>query len=313
MDINVILNPIIKLFIAIAIGFLAGKTGYLGENVRQSISKIIVNITLPLLILTSLLSRELSADLAIGALISAVSCIVIVTVLYFLGLLTAKMFRLSEPTKTLHAVLSASGNVAFLGYPLVGAVFGPEARFFAIVYGMVNDIIFWTMGIYLVNRSANKNETEKAYKKLLNPTTISIILGTILLFLKFKLPPVINDSFTGIGETTTYLSMIFIGMTLAKIDITKIYKRVSMTSPVLLKMIIVPIAVAYLFTKIGINPLVIGGVVLEIAMPAQTVTSIVAMEAGSDEQYAAEYIFFSTLLSLVTLPLVYYVMQGFIG
>ncbi len=311
MDINVILNPIIKLFIAIFIGFIAAKTGYLGENIRQSISKIIVNITLPLLVLTSLLSRELSSELAIGALIAAASCIVVVTVLYFLGLLTAKVFGLKEPTKTLHAVLSASGNVAFLGYPLVGAVFGAEARFFAIVYGMVNDIIFWTLGIYLVNRSANKNKTEKVYKKLLNPTTISIILGTILLFLGFKLPPVINESFTGIGETTTYLSMIFIGMTLSQIDIKHLYKRVSMLSPVLIKMVIVPMAVAFIFVNLGVSSLVIGAVVLEIAMPAQTVTSIVAMEAGSDEKYAAEYIFFSTLLSLITLPLVYYVMQSF--
>ena len=64
-----------------------------------------------------------------------------------------------------------------------------------------------------------------------------------------------------------------------------------------------------LFVHFGLNPVTIGAVVLEIAMPAQTVASIVAMEAGSDEKYAAEYIFFSTLLSLLTLPLIYYIME----
>ncbi len=310
MDINVIVNPIIKLFIAIFIGFVSAKTGYLKENVRVVISKVIVNITLPLMIFTSLLSKELSGDTVVNSAVSAITCLVVMTVLYILGILTAKIFRLKEPTKTLHAVLSASGNVGFLGYPVVGAVFGAEARFFAIIYGMVNDLLFWTLGIYLINRKTEKEKSDKAYKKLLNPNTIAFLIGIPMLFLKVKLPPILNESLSGIGETTTYLSMIFIGMTLATIDIKKIYKRVSMIAPVVIKMVIAPIVTAFLLIKWGINPLTIGAVVLQIAMPAQTVTSIVAMEAGSDEKYAAEYIFFSTLISLVTLPLVYYVMQS---
>lgn len=313
MDISVIVNPIIKLFIAILIGFVSAKTGYLKENVRLVISKVIVNITLPLMIFTSLLSKEMTGDTAVNAGITAITALLVMTVLYFIGILTAKIFRLKEPTKTLHAVLSASGNIGFLGYPVVGAVFGAEARFFAIIFGMVNDLLFWTFGIYIINRSSSNENNEKAYKKLLNPNTIAFLIGVPMLLLKIKLPPILNESLSGIGETTTYLSMIFIGMTLATIDIKQLYKRVSMIAPAMIKMIIMPIIVAYLFVRLGVNPLTIGAVVLQIAMPAQTVTSIIALEAGSDEKYAAEYIFFSTLLSLITLPLVYYVMQSFIA
>lgn len=308
MDMSVIIDPIIKLFIAIFIGFVSVKTGYLAADMRTVLSKIIIRITLPLMIITSLLSKDLTHDTAANAAVAAISAVVVVTVLYFLGLGTAKIFRLKEPTKTLHAVLSGSGNVGFLGYPVALAVFGTEGLFYAVIYGMVNDAIFWTVGVYLINRSGGSLMGKAALKKLINPNTVAFLIGFPLLFLGVKLPPVLNDAFSGIGSVTTYMSMLFIGMTLATIDIKSLYKRVSMIAPAMIKMVIVPVLAARLFVHFGLNPVTIGAVVLEIAMPAQTVTSIVAMEAGSDEKYAAEYIFFSTLLSLVTLPLIYYIM-----
>lgn len=310
MNISVILNPIVKLFVAIFIGFISAKTGYLKENIRISISKIIVNITLPLMIFTSLIAKELNMDMLKDVGIVVFTSFVVMTVLYFLGILTAKIFKLKEPTKSLHAVLSASGNVGFLGYPLVTAVFGAQARFFSIIYGMVNDILFWTLGVYLINKPTAIRKNENPYKKLLNPNTLAFLIGIPFLVFKIKLPPILNESLSSIGETTTYLSMIFIGMTLATIDVKNILKNASMIAPAVLKMIIAPIIVTFVFITLKVNPLVIGAVVLQIAMPAQTVTSIVAKEADSNEQYAAYYIFFSTVLSLITLPFVYYVVMS---
>lgn len=309
MDVSVIVDPIVKLFIAIFIGFVSVKTGYLTADMRNVLSKIIIKITLPLMIVTSLLSKELNGDTAVNAAVAAASAVVVMTVLYFLGLGTASLFRLKEPTKTLHAVLSGSGNVGFLGYPVSLAVFGTEGLFYAVIYGMVNDAVFWTVGVYLINRSGGSLLGKQALKKLINPNTVAFLIGVPLLFFGVKLPPLLQDAFTGIGSVTTYMSMLFIGMTLATIDIKSLYKRVSMIAPAVIKMVIVPILVAALLVRFGLNPVTIGAVVLEIAMPAQTVASIVAMDANSDEKYAAEYIFFSTLLSLITLPLIYCVME----
>ena len=148
MYMSVIIDPIVKLFIAILIGFVSVKAGYLSADMRNVLSKIIIKVTLPLMIITSLLSKNLSGDTTLNAAVAAVSAVVVMTVLYFLGLGTANLFRLKEPTKTLHAVLSGSGNVAFFGYPVALAVFGTEGLFYAVIYGMVKDVIFWTVGVY---------------------------------------------------------------------------------------------------------------------------------------------------------------------
>lgn len=309
MDVSIIIYPIVQLFIAIIIGIVSAKTDYLSENVRTALSKVIVNITLPLMIITSLMSKELNGEVAINMAIVAICAVITVVVLFFIGLGTAKMFRLKEPTKTLHAILSESGNVAFLGYPIVLAVLGPEGMFYAVIYGMVNDAIFWSAGVYLMYRSSGNLKGKASAKKLLNANTIAFLIGVPLMLFKVKFPAILFDTLMGIGSMTTYLSMLFIGMTLARINIKTLYKRVSMIAPAIIKMVIAPLCVSVVLFLIGVEPIVAGAIVLEIAMPAQTSASIVAMDAGSDEQYAAEYIFFSTLLSLVTLPLVYYIMM----
>ncbi len=313
MDMSIVMNPIAMLFIAIAIGFVSVKTGYLEENMRKVISAVIVKITLPLLLFTSLLSKDLTSDTLSNAAIAAVAALVVVTALFALGYLTAKLFSIKEPTKTLHAVLSGSGNVVFLGYPLILSVFGNEALFYAVIYGLVNDALLWTAGVYFINRSSGQVMGKEAIKKLFNPNTIAFLIGLPLMFLGVKLPPLLEETLSGIGSLTTYLSMIFIGMTLATIDIKHLYKRVYMLPCALIKMVIAPILACLLFLKLGVSAVVMGAVVLEIAMPAQTIVTVIASDANSDERYAAEYVFFSTVLALITLPFVYYIMGRLVG
>lgn len=313
MDMSMIINPIVMLFIAILIGFVSVKCNYLNADIRTVLSKIIVKITLPCLIVTSLLSKELSGEVVGNAAIAVLSGIVVIPGLCLLGICTAKLFRLKEPTKTVHAILSGGGNTSFLGYPIVLAIFGTEGLFYAVLFSMVNESLFWTVGVYLLYRSGGAKEKGNSLKKLFNPNTITFLITIPLMLLKVKLPPIINDALSGIGSTTIELSMLFIGMTLATVDVKKLYQRVSMLLPAFIKMVIAPVLVGILLIKIGVGALTTGVLMLEIAMPAQTVVSIVAMEANSDEQYAAEYIFFSTMLSLVTLPFVYYIMERMIG
>jgi predicted permease len=312
MDLLVIIEQIIKLFIVIAIGYGGAKSGYLPVHYKDIISKVIVKITLPLLIITSMMSKELSADTLLNTGVAAGSAVVVIVVLYAIGLLSAKIFRLSEPTKTVHALISATGNVVFLGYPVISAVYGAEGLFYAVIYGIINDVFLWSIGVYLVNKSTGNASSKEALKKLLNPNTVSCILGIILLVLGVKLPGVIFDTLSGVGNLTTNLSMLFIGMVLSTISVSKIYKRVSMFAVVVLKMIAVPVLAAYLLSFTGVNPITCGAIVLQIAMPAQTVMSIITNEAESDVSYSAEYIFISTVLSIGTLPLVYYLAEKFI-
>lgn len=312
MDISIIIEQIIKLFIVIAIGYGSVKCGYLSVDYKEIISKVIKKITLPLLIITSMMSKELSSEVLVNTGISALSAVVVIVLLYGVGLLSAKMFRLKEPTKTVHSLVAATGNVVFLGYPVISAVYGADGLYYAVIYGIVNDLFLWSIGVYLVNKSTGKSTSKEAFKKLLNPNTLSCVVGILFMLLGVKLPKTLFDTLSGVGHLTTNLSMIFIGMVLSTVNIAKIYKRVSMLAIIVLKMVITPVCAAILLSKFGVNPVVCGAIVLQIAMPAQTVMSIMTNEAGSDVAYSAEYIFLSTIISIGTLPLVYYLAEKLI-
>ncbi len=309
MDITIIVEAIIKLAIAIFIGYFAAKTGYVPASSRETISKLIMRITLPLLILTSLLSKELSADAAKNSLIVVGVAVISMAVLFSVGWLTAKIFRLPRATKAVHAVLTASGNIVFLGYPVLSAVYGAEGLLYAVVYGITNDMLLWSVGVYSVYKTVSDESPKAALKKLINSNTITFAVAIPLMLLGFKIPKVLNDALTNIGDLTIYLSMLFIGMTLSEIKIRYIYKRFSMFAMILTKMIIAPIVIVMILKGFSLGHVVCGAIALEIAMPAQTITSIMVHDAKSDLNYVTEYIFISTIISLVTLPFVYYFVE----
>ena len=120
---------------------------------------------------------------------------------------------------------------------------------------------------------------------------------------------IIKDVLTNVGGITTYLSMLFIGMTLAMVDFRHIYKRVSLFVLTLVKMLAVPLLLICILRFMPFAPLVKYVLVLQAGIPTSTVLVILSDNYGCDTVYSAEGVFITTLLSIGTLPLLYHFMQ----
>lgn len=306
MDFSAVIYKIGMLAIIILVGFTAVKTGYLDVKIKDSISKLIVKIVLPCLIISSISSREIESGVLnelFAVFLMSVFCL---AVLYLMGVLTAKLFKIPEATAKVHKLLTCLGNVTFVGYPVITAMYGEEGFFYAIVYWLVNDMFLWTFGVFTLQGG---NKKSAALKRLINPNTIAFTIAILMLSFGIKLPPLVFDTVEGIGSLTVCLSMIFIGMALADVDIRHAVRKwwIFVIAPI--KMIILPILFIYIFKAFGIREIILGAVVLEAAMPAQTVLSILANESGADFEYAACGMFVTTFLSLLTLPFVGYMIE----
>ena len=306
MDFSAVIYRIGILAIIILVGFTAVKTGYLDAKIKDSISKLIVKIVLPCLIISSISSKEIENGVIkdlFSVFLMSVFCLAI---LYAVGALTAKILKIPEGTARVHKLLTCLGNVTFVGYPVITAMYGEDGFFYAIIYWLVNDLFLWTFGVFIL-RSGNKKG--EVLKKMVNPNTIAFTVALLMLSFGIKLPPLIYDTVSGIGGLTTYLSMIFIGMALSDVDVRHAIKKWWILAVAPIKMIILPILFIYLFKACGIREIILGAVVLEAAMPTQTVLSILANESGADFEYAACGMFVTTLLSLLTLPFVGYMIK----
>ena len=291
-------------------GFLIVKTGYVEAKHKDSISKLIVKLILPCLIISSI-SKENFEVSRLGelttVLIMSVFCIL---TLFVIGVITAKLLKIPKATVAAHKMMSCLGNVIFMGYPIIVATYGETGFFYAIIYWLLNDLFMWTVGVFIL--SGEKNGAGGSFwKKLVNPNTISFLIAILMFVFGIKLPPVLNEAATSVGSLTTALSMIFIGMTLATVDVKKTMKKwwIFVIAP--LKLVIMPLAFLFFFKWLGIPEILLGVVVLEAAMPAQTVLTILAHEHKADYEYTAVGLFITTVASLVTLPLICWFLQNF--
>ena len=287
------------------LGFLGVKLKYIKVELKESISQLILKFTLPLLNITAITGQELRPDMLQNAGILIGILVVVFAVLCSIGALAARIFRLPASTKTIHTLMSTFGNVIFLGYPLITALYGQEGLFYAIVYALVYDGIVRTLGVFLLAKSGT-GDTKSGLKKLINPNTIAFAVALCMLAVGLRLPSSVHETLASVGAMTTPLSMLFIGITLGSIPLRGIYKRFSIYCIIIIKMLLVPLCLTLILSHLPMDRTLMGVLIMQVAMPAQTILTVLANNFGSDYRYATECVFITTVASLVTLPAVYW-------
>lgn len=300
-----ILTCIATLGLAILVGFVCSKSGYLPAAVKPALSKIVVKLTLPVLIAVSLTKTEITQEKLINSVFIVVCGLIVIGLLQLTGLLTERLFKKSAPP-ILHRCMTSFGNVVFVAYPLIQSLYGDEGLYYAALFAFSSDCWLWTFGVYSLSKLSGRSESLTAnLKRLINPSTIAFAVSFIMMVFGLKFTGIIGDVMNGFGSMTTYLSMLFIGGVLADVDFRGIYKKASLIALTLLKMIIVPFILILIFKLIPAAQDVESIIILQAAMPVSTVLVMLCSEYGGDTKYSAEGVFLSTLASLVTLPLVY--------
>ena len=302
---DVMIEKVILFAIIIGISFIATKLKWFSDNVRDGLSRVIIKVTAPLLIFTSIAGLEADQTLFTEALTIAVISFVIIASLIGIGKLYTKNSSLDEKTTGVQVALMTFGNVVFIAFPIFQSLYGAKGIFYAAFYHLINDMFLWTVGVKLIDYKSNLSK-KQIILNVINNNTVAIFLGLICLTYKVKFPPIIYNPIVGLGQTTVYLSLLFIGTTMAAVNVRETYKKLSIFVVVLVKMIIVPIAVALILFKVfsfGLSAMAMSVIVLQVAMPAMTIVAIIANELGVNYKYAAETVFVTTLISLFTLPL----------
>ncbi|MHB1394522.1 MAG: AEC family transporter [Clostridia bacterium] len=306
MDFNTAVSQILILFIIMFIGVAAKRTGIIDIRVQNSISLLLMKIAFPALIVSST-NFERTSDV----LPNMISILIITTVSYLLiatlCTLTAKWFRFDKKTTNVFISLIVFGNVGFMGYPVARAFFAEIGVFYATAVNLVFTTFVWTYGILLFDRQEKID-----LKKLLNLGSISSFIALFMFLFQLRLPYPLQTAMDLTGKMTTPLSMLLIGALIAEIDIAKLVsnKKVYLMSAI--KLVIIPLATAYILKFMGFNAIVISICTIMASMPSGATNAIFATQFDSEPLFASVGVFISTLLSILTLPLTVYVLTNFI-
>ena len=315
MNFTIITNQILVLALLAMIGVFATKLKVITEEVKNSIATIVFNITLPALIITSVSNVDLNKEILYNSVLVFVLSHVGILLLFFSGKISRSILKLKDKKRNIHLIHTMLGNVAFLGYPLFSALFpGGEGLLYAVIFHLTQDIYIWTVGVFEFNNSKNITFIE-ILKHLINPNTVAFIIGIIMLAIGFRLPEFINVPTVGLGKTTIYLAMLYIGAVLAQNTMIKAFKKPEIYALVFNKMLFVPFLLLLIINLLtSIFGIEIGNVaktvvVMQTAMPCMAMVVVLAKKFGSDDIHATENLFLTTIFSLTTLPLIYLIIQ----
>jgi malate permease and related proteins len=317
MESKIVLTQIAILAVVVIIGAIAARLKVFTSESKDVLSKVIFNISLPLMLFTNFFRLEATPRLIANSLSVLAITGFVVFFLLLIGWIATKIFRIKGVEAAVFKTHSMFGNTIFLGFPLITALFGVEGLLYASMYQLVSSIIMWTVGVIVLSHG-NGIPWKKSLLKVINPNTIATLLGLTLFLLSFKLPPVILKPMTELGAANTWLSMLYIGAMLVFSNVGGLLKRKSLYIISFSRLIAGPallISIFYLAAHfLGIAPekLVSSVIILEASMPCMATVVIMAKEFGSDDALAVGNVFVSTIFSILTLPLVVVAISRFL-
>ena len=196
------------------------------------------------------------------------------------------------------------GNVGFMGYPVVAAIFGHEAVFYAAVLNVVNTFAVFTIGTILIT---GKNEVEgsRFQKKVLYSTPmVAAYLTMLIVALEIdNIPEVISQPLTMIGNITVPAALMIIGSSMSHLSLRTMLGNSTVYATTAMRLAIIPLAMYYLCGALGFSDTVVKINTVVIAMPVATYGTILCLKYEKDATLMTEITFITTLFSMTTIPL----------
>ena len=299
----------LTLFAIVVVGYIAGKWGYMGGTFDKKLSKVVIDITCPALILSSAMTGELPDRRYILPLLG----ISVLTYLLLTGvaLLLPRFLTKKKDDEGVIGFAMMFGNVGFIGYPIVASIFGHEAVFYAAVLNVVNTFTVFTIGTMLVvgKNQSTAAEKEMSRKKMLRKVLystpmLSAYLTMLIVALEIKdIPEFISQPLTMIGNITVPAALLIIGSSMSQLPLRALLGNGTIYATTLMRLAILPVGIHYLMTLLGFSSFVVGINTVVIAMPVATYGTILCLRHGKDTTLITEVTFITTLLAMISIPL----------
>lgn len=294
------MNLQIELLLLMLIGFIVKRIKVIDTVQQRGLSELLINVILPATIIKSFISQQnTSLDVLKNSVIMIVVCLAIQLAIMLVSPLFQRFFD-KDKAKIMEYGLLVS-NSSFVGLPVIEYMFGLEAVMYASIYLIPMRFTMWTVGISLFSKDSDFKKNIK--KVIFHPCIIAVLLGFVLMFLPFTLPATFTETVAIVSRSSTCLSMIVIGAILADINFDHLLdKEIIVFSA--LRLFILPISVYLILKLIKLDSLLIAISVILTAMPCGSTCPILAQKYNSDYKFAAKLILVSSLLSVVSIPLI---------
>ncbi len=286
---NILVQTVIPVFSIILVGYAIGRIKKLDV---QTLVDLIVYLSAPCLIFSSIASSDINLTDFTTIAVSALAIILTMALLVFI------ILKLTKSDKKGLYLPMVFGNTCYLGYPVALFAFDMAGLSRAVVYDMMNSLVIFSLGIYIVH---HKNEIQEAFKV---PLIYAVVIGLVFNLLKIPIPEVISTPIEMIGMVTIPLALLVLGYKLTEIKICD--AKLAFLASVF--RITGGVLVALLIIKLfSIDGLVKNIIVLQAAMPSAVMSMILSAKYDRDASLVASVVLIATVISMLSIPLILYI------
>ena len=296
----VLIEKMALLVMLLALGYLCARLKLVGPEFNKGLSKLVINVFLAGMILSSVINKKLEmtgGDVAFGLLMMTLSMLICVGI----GWLSPTLLRIKDGDKGMYRILAAFMNNGFMGFPLVAAVYGENTVFFASLSNIPFNLLLYTAGVMLLQKG-DKN-TKFSIKSVINVPIVATLIAVVIFIFEIPMPKLVDDVADTLSAATVPLSMMCVGLSLGSVSLKEALLQPRLYGISLVRLLICPLAVWLVLRIFITNPVILGTIVILSACPSAIICTILGIQYGRDGVESSEAIFISTMLSMITIPL----------
>lgn len=295
----VLLQQMGILFVYMMIGYVACKKEYFDQEFGKKLSWFVVNVANPMLAISAVVNNEeqiAKKDFYVTVLLA----ICFYAFFLILAQILPRLIGVQKSDIGVYKMMTTFNNIGFMGFPVIAAAYGNGALIYAVPFSIMFNILCYTWGIQTLCGGGEKGN----WKRIINIGTISGIISIVLFFMQIPVPKMICSLSAGLSNLTGPLSMLVIGISIAAMELKDLFTDVKLLKFALIKLLAVPVAAMLLVCQVIDNRLICEVFLVMMATPAASMCAMLSQQYGGDYELAAKGVALTTILSVVTMPIV---------
>ncbi|MCI8694870.1 MAG: hypothetical protein HFH91_19610 [Lachnospiraceae bacterium] len=297
MTIFTIFFQMLALLIMIGTGFFVSKTGMMDEHTNAQMSRMIVNVFNPLLILSGSANSVGLIPLHTMGIVALIA-VGMFAAFIVIGMLLSPLFDRKPEQRKIFQMMFVFSNLGFIGIPVVSSILGAEYVVYVNEFMLIYTIVFYTYGVALIDGKFSP----ASLKAMINPGTIFGLVSMLVILFEISLPEFVRTAITYLGNVASPMALVAVGFTLAHSDLRKIFTQPRLYIFSAVKLLGIPLLLLPLLRLAAPDRSLVSVCMVLFGMPIGNMPLILGTQKGIDGSTCSAAIILTTLLCVFTIP-----------
>ncbi|MBR1845665.1 MAG: AEC family transporter [Oscillospiraceae bacterium] len=307
MDLTVLFDKMFIFLVLMAIGYFCARKGFMTPAFTKTASSLTINVFMSATILNAVLNTDMALSPGeLGKALLVVCAMQLIS--YALAFLTARL-PLERQYNAEFELLMSFGNNLFIALPIVDGLFGPMAVFYVSLSSIPFNLYLYTYGVWRLK--SGSGEQGLRLKDILSLPLGATFIGLALVLLHPSVPSAVRGLIGSMAGATMPMSMLVLGASLGKVSPLEAFRRKPLYINSLVRLVLAPLVVWLLLRFVTQDQVLLMTAVITAACPSAVIVSVLAIQYGKSGIYTAEGILHSTVLSMLSIPLLVWLLNSF--